>query len=171
MTRFDDCLKIVLEYEGGYSDVPGDRGGKTKWGITQNTLDRWCYISHHDKVIVANLTEVQRDNIYQLLYWQPPCCYDLPHPLDLVIFDAAVNHGPQTAIKLLQAQLGVTVDGIVGRNTMRHAKDCNARRIALAVIGARRAKYTAIAFHDASQQKFLKGWQDRMDKLTTEVSK
>lgn len=171
MTRFDDCLKVVLDYEGGYSDTPGDRGGKTKWGITQSTLDRWCYLTEQDRIFVANLTEIQRDSIYQSLYWQPPCCYDLPIPLDLVIFDAAVNHGVGTAIKMLQKQLGVTVDGIVGKVTIKHAKDCNARRIALAIIDARRAKYTSIVFHDASQQKFLRGWQNRMDKLTTEISK
>lgn len=171
MSRFEDCLKVVLAYEGGDSDVPSDRGGKTRWGITQNTLDRWCYITGHEKVFVYNMTPEQRDNIYQTQYWQPPCCYDLPKPLDLVVFDAAVNHGVGKSIRMLQALLGCTPDGLVGAVTIKKAKECNARRIACAMIARRGELYNSIVKHDPTQAKFLRGWLNRIDKLQTEVSK
>lgn len=37
--RFDDAFKIVLDFEGGYSNDPADRGGETNYGITASTLN------------------------------------------------------------------------------------------------------------------------------------
>jgi lysozyme family protein len=40
-SNFARSLAQTLEYEGGYSDDPGDRGGKTMWGITHARYDEW----------------------------------------------------------------------------------------------------------------------------------
>ena len=42
MTRFDECLPLVLVHEGGYVNHPKDPGGATNKGITQRTYDAWC---------------------------------------------------------------------------------------------------------------------------------
>lgn len=171
MNRFNECLKFVLAREGGESNVVGDRGGRTLWGITQGTLDAWCKQTEQDRIFISNLNEVQRDNIYQLLFWQPPCCYALPDRLALVVFDSAVQHGTRRAIEMLQTQLGVKVDHMVGKVTLKTASECNDRRIALAIIDQRRKFYERIVERDPSQGKFLRGWLNRMDLLTTEISK
>lgn len=41
MSRFDQCLKFVLEREGGYVNHPADRGGPTNKGIVQKVYDQY----------------------------------------------------------------------------------------------------------------------------------
>ena len=38
---FDKCLKHGCENEVGLANVAGDRGGLTKYGVTQRTLSSW----------------------------------------------------------------------------------------------------------------------------------
>lgn len=37
--EFEIILKLVLEHEGGKSNHPNDKGGKTNFGITQKSYD------------------------------------------------------------------------------------------------------------------------------------
>lgn len=41
MEGLDQALEWLLEEEGGWSNHPADRGGKTMFGITQATYDQW----------------------------------------------------------------------------------------------------------------------------------
>lgn len=40
-TRFDKALEFALRWEGGLSDDPDDRGGRTMQGVTQRVYDAW----------------------------------------------------------------------------------------------------------------------------------
>lgn len=40
-STFQFALKIVLEFEGGFSEDPQDKGGATNYGITQSTYSQW----------------------------------------------------------------------------------------------------------------------------------
>ena len=101
--NFDDAVAFVLEREGGLSDLIGDSGGLTKFGISKN---------NHPKIDIANLTKEQAIEIYRTDYWQKLHCDELPSGLDLLVFDAAVNEGSVRAAQMLQAVLG----GSAGRN-------------------------------------------------------
>ena len=50
-------------------------------------------------------------------YWQQASCDRMPPKIAIAVFDAAVHHGPKTAIKLLQRALKVADDGEYGRIT------------------------------------------------------
>ena len=39
--NYDICLKATLRYEGGKVDNPKDPGGRTAYGVTQNTYNAW----------------------------------------------------------------------------------------------------------------------------------
>lgn len=39
--RVEDFLDMIMRREGGYADNPKDPGGRTNFGITQNTLTGW----------------------------------------------------------------------------------------------------------------------------------
>ena len=41
MTRFEQCLKHILQFEGGYVNHPADRGKATNYGITQHVYNSW----------------------------------------------------------------------------------------------------------------------------------
>ena len=93
MSRFDECFKLVLNIEGGYSDNPADKGSKTNYGITEGTLNtayRAGLAGHND---IAKLTVDEAKTIYKANYWNVCKCDSLPVPLDYLVFDAAVNHG------------------------------------------------------------------------------
>jgi lysozyme family protein len=128
--RFATCLDIVLRFEGGFSDDPRDPGGATNLGITRETLARWRKITPWQDLPVAAVRALARPEaaaIYRALYWNPCAGDDLPPGLDLALFDFAVNSGPDRAIRLLQQEVGVMPDGLLGPKTLETIK----QRIAL----------------------------------------
>jgi lysozyme family protein len=156
--RFDRCLAEVLRQEGGYADDPRDPGGPTRFGVTRAVLSEALgrAASAED---VAVLTEAEAAGIYRRSYWAPVSCGGLPAGLDLVVFDSAVNMGPGTAARLLQAALGVTADGAVGPRTLASAGDRPAAEAIRGVSDLRRRRYRALAGFSA----FGQGWLRRTD--------
>ena len=116
----EQMIDDVIRREGGYVDHPQDRGGPTKFGITQATLSR-----HLGRP--ASFEEVHRlertvaAQIYRRDYYGLPQLDTLPDRIQPFMFDAAVNHGPGRAIRFVQqvctdAGFGpLAVDGACGR--------------------------------------------------------
>lgn len=109
VTPFDRALGVVLGHEGGDSDHADDPGGFTRFGISQIA---------HPTVDVRSLTREKAGEIYRAEYWTPMRCDELPPPLALCVFDAAVNQGRMAAGRLLQESVGTTVDGVIGEKTL-----------------------------------------------------
>jgi len=114
---FNYCVKVILEYEGGFVNHPDDPGAATNMGITTKTLSRWLRRPATEDDI-RNLNVGTAKVIYQEYYWNPIDGHNLPPGVNLVVFDMAVNAGVTRAIKMLQECVGVTVDGIIGPNTL-----------------------------------------------------
>lgn len=38
---FTRAITFILKWEGGFSDDPDDRGGRTNKGVTQKVYDTW----------------------------------------------------------------------------------------------------------------------------------
>ena len=120
-SRFDLCLDVVLAHEGGYVDHPSDPGGATNLGITRKTLARWRQVSPWwalPKSAVRALGRAEAARIYRASYWDVCKAGKLPPGLDLALFDFAVNSGPARAVRMLQGELGVRVDGVIGPLTL-----------------------------------------------------
>lgn len=117
MSRFPDAMNLLLKLEGGYSDDARDPGGKTRYGITEAVARRHGYIGEMRALPLDLASE-----IYRADYWDACRCDDLPWPLALYVFDAAVNQGRTAAITLLQHALDTTQDGLIGANTLRLAR-------------------------------------------------
>ena len=168
-TRFDTCLQFVLAREGGFVDDPADRGGRTNKGITQTVFDEWCDLVKRPRSDVADIRDEQVAAIYHRRYWLLAKCDELPPPIDLVVFDAAVNHGPGRSIKFLQDSLGVKVDGAIGEKTLLAASDCALSGKAADLIDRCLSKrvefYQGIIKRDPTQKKFLNGWLNRVSAL------
>lgn len=184
--KFEDAFKIVLGFEGGYVNDPADKGGATNYGITYNTLNDakvkgWIPLN----VTIQNIQLEHAKIIYKKGYWDAVQADSLPHPLDLILFDSAVNHGPNAAVKLLQKSLNtllpyteLKVDGIIGPLTLRAVNDyaglqdapgshnkSNIRYLCIDVLMNRVELYLSIVTNNRSQEKFLKGWLNRVFKL------
>lgn len=174
MDRFEKCLEAELRFEGGLSDDPEDRGGRTNLGITQGTLDRARGKGITSIGKVDELTREESAKIYRTLYWDRCKCGLLPARLDLVTFDCAVNCGTGTAGRCLQRGLSdlgyqVTVDGAIGKKTVTAVSDADSEGkladLLRACLERRRAYYAAVIEAHPRQNKFGNGWENRVKRL------
>jgi lysozyme family protein len=90
MTDFDKALKHIFKWEGGYVNDPKDPGGETKFGISKRA---------YPDLNIKELSEKQAELIYRLDYWDKAGCDKTSYPLNIVVFDTAVNMGISRAIK------------------------------------------------------------------------
>ncbi len=167
--RFDSAFKITLGFEGGYSNEPADKGGKTMYGITEGTLNSAIQKGVVERTSIHNLTIEQAKKIYRTMYWQPVKGDELGEPLDLLVFDCAVNSGVGTAVRLLQRTLNIlygkhlSIDGALGTLTLGALKeslnsDVDMKLICIQYMLYRTKLYSDICDSNPSQNKFLRGW-------------
>jgi len=99
----DELIDVVIGREGGYSDHPADRGGPTRWGITEAVARAHGYR--------GDMRSFPRDNavaIYRRIYWQRPGLdrvAALAPRVAAELFDTGVNMGPAVAVSFLQRAL------------------------------------------------------------------
>jgi len=168
MSRLSYAIRVTLGEEGGYSDRKADRGGATNYGVTQRTYDEFCKLSGRPQRPVKQISMEEVLLIYGT-YWKDAHCSYIPEPLDVLVFDAAINHGPRRAIKLLQQTLGVDVDGIAGRGTMQalHEEMTNGDIVELCTLYLEHRKnfFNEIIAKRPDQEVFRDGWYNRIEHL------
>ena len=173
MDRIDQLIySMVARFEGtGYTNHPADRGGPTKYGICARVYAEWLGKPVTPDQVRA-MPWAHALAIYRERFWRATNIDRLPEELQPVVFDMAVNHGPGTAVRLLQSAFGdlgrhLIGDGIIGKLTASTAagliKERGARAVIDAVCDRRRAYYAEIIAHDPSQRVFQHGWFDRCE--------
>jgi lysozyme family protein len=169
MTRFTKCLAFVLQWEGGYVNHKNDHGGATNRGITQANYDAWRIRNGLSRNPVSGISGAEVDAIYRAGYWDAIRADELVDPIDLCVFDAAVQHGPSRAAKWLQRVVGTLQDGKIGSKTL-HALAIKVEADGLNEVlddymAIRDGFYHEIVNNDVSQYVFMKGWMNRMASL------
>lgn len=155
MNNFDLAVNLTLKKEGILSDHKDDAGGLTKYGISK---------AAYPGLDIANLSKEDAIKIYKRDYWDKAQCLELPYPLDVMVFDTAVNHGVIKAVKILQESLGLKADGIVGQQTRAAARTAKNSIYTVFMIN-RLYAYTSAK----SWPTFKEGWKNRLTKLAVEV--
>lgn len=146
------AIAHVLCAEGDFVDDPVDRGGKTRFGISQKS---------YPDLDIAHLTREQAELIYYRDYWVSIRGDRLAHAVAFCVFDCAVNQGVGTAAKLLQRALAVEADGIVGSRTLAMASVFNEADLCRLFCDLRLKHYCDIVEQDPSQSRFISGWVSR----------
>ncbi len=170
-TRFQIALEHVLKVEGGWSNHKDDKGGPTYKGITLNTYrtaKRGGLISQNganEIEALKNLTTAQISSIYEELYWKKTGCQYFPLSISIALFDAAVNHGPTKAVKLLQSAIGAVVDGEVGPESISLTNKEILKTTLDSFITVRRSHYKKLKQFNI----FGKGWLNRLSQ-TEQIS-
>jgi lysozyme family protein len=149
MNAIDDLITRVIEREGGYVNHPDDRGGPTKYGITQATLSAWRK-SPVTAVQVEALTEGEARAIYRAEYFRGMEAVTDPKVLEF-LFDYSVNSGPGRALKALMVVLGAQALGTVDQATLFWPLICERLDNFLRIVG-----------RDHSQAVFAEGWANRI---------
>ena len=158
--NFARALALTLKFEGGYADQKYDPGGATNFGITLKTLEN--YRSRPvSKADVKALTQREAADIYEKKYWNALHANDLPGGIDLALFDYAVHSGCPRAVRSLQAVLNITIDGILGSQTLIHVKAIPAEALVSALAQERRRLLQQLPGFAA----FGRGWLARVNAI------
>ena len=164
MDRFEKIFDYLLKVEGGYTDDKHDKGGKTKYGITEEDARDFGY-----KGDMQNLTKDFAKNIYLKKYY-------LGNKLDKVandkvalsVCDFIVNGGAWGAKKAQAAlnELGfdLRVDGILGKKSLAALNEVDENKFLEKYHDLQRRYYRVLAANKPSQKKFLTGWLNRVDR-------
>lgn len=174
MATADQIIEGVLGKEGGYVNNPADKGGPTRWGITQNTALAYGY-----KGDMKDLPRETAKEIYMKQYWLEPKfdkIAELSPSIAEELCDTGVNMGPRVASTFLQRWLtalnqrgklypDLKPDGVIGNITIA------ALRSYLAVRGStgatvmlkglncsQGARYLELAEAREANEEFLFGW-------------
>lgn len=94
--------------------------------------------------------------IYKNHYWDECRCDEMPDGLDLLLFDSAVNQGPNRAKRLLQRSVDVTEDGIIGPVTMAAIRKLENHALLDELVSRRAVHYASL------QSDFHLGWFRRL---------
>ena len=166
---FTRALEFTLRWEGGVSLHPSDAGGLTAYGITAETWRRWLDRQGKRLRPVTESTEMEREALYYELFWDKARCYLMPPPLAIAVFDCAVNLGPERAREIVQAVLGVKIDGMIGPVTVAAINAADPKATAANVTMARLGYYISRVAVRSQNRDFLKGWQARCHDLLREI--
>jgi len=174
MTTAQTIIDDLIRREGSeFSNHPADKGGPTKYGITQRTLQR-----HREAPVsiddVRNLTETEARMIYWKDYVDGPGFALIQDPaLVGLLVDSSVQHGADDAIAWLQRALKVKVDGKLGPVTATAANSRPLRTVYAEVLAQRCSYYGRLVSDDPKrvqaaiagfrlQAENAAGWNNRL---------
>ena len=150
----DDLIDKIIILEGGFTDHPADRGGPTRWGITEAVAR-----SHGYEGEMRDFPRQQAAAIYKRNYWMRPG-FDrvarLAPSLAADLFDTAVNMGSGTATLFLQRALNA-----LNRNGRDYDDIAVDRKMLKAVEALQGARYIELAEKRSANEAFLFGWLDK----------
>lgn len=158
--NFPKCLEFVLKHEGGFVNDPVDNGGMTYKGICRKYYPNLMMWSIIDSVLAdgGSTKDINRllgdspkvsseiSNIYRTEYWNKCDCDNIDYPLSFCVFDTAVNMGVSRAKAFLRQTF-------VPEN----------------YLSLRAEYYKLIVEKNPKQEKFLKGWLNRIEELKKEI--
>lgn len=170
----DELIDEVIDREGGYVDHPADRGGTTRWGITQAVARAQGY--------AGDMRALPRDRavaIYRRLYWLKPRFDQVASrapTLAAALLDGGVNMGPAVVVGFLQRALNalnrgardypdVALDGRIGPATLGALDGFIAWRkpggeavLLKAIEALQGERYLSLAERRPADEAFLYGW-------------
>lgn len=156
---------FILRWEGGYGNDPDDRGGATNKGVTIATF-RQYYGSNATVEQLKAITDEQWLRIFKTGFWDKFKADNIDsQSVANICVDWAWASGAVTAIKEVQEVLKVKVDGVVGSVTLAAINKANPRRLFEKIRSARLRFVEAIVRRNPTQQKFIKGWRNRINSL------
>lgn len=148
---FDDAFLRLLGHEGGFVNDPADKGGATRYGVTEAVAR-----AHGYKGRMQDLPLDTAKGIYRKAYWGG--IDDLPDAVRYDVFDATVNSGSGNAVRWLQAAAGVAADGQLGPMTLAAVRNAEPGALAARFNGHRLAFMTDLS----NWPNFGRGWARRL---------
>ena len=174
-TDVDHLIEALMEREGGYINHPDDRGGPTRFGITEAVARGHGYAGK-----MAELPQGEAMAIYRRLFWLRPRFDAVAKRVPRVaaeLFDTGANMGPGVASTFLQRDLtalnrngkdypDLVPDGRIGERTLNaldgflEARGLRGGETVLlrALEALQGERYLRLAERRPANEAFLYGW-------------
>lgn len=173
----EKLIDDLIDREGGYVDHPADRGGPTRFGITEQVARAFGW-----KGPMRDLPESIAFDIYRRRYWLEPRLDEIAAVFPRIadeMFDTAVNMGPGVSIQFVQRALNalnrgasdwpdIAVDGRIGPMTLQALRRYKAVRgdraeaVLLKALDALQGeRYLRLVETRPANEAFLFGWLDK----------
>ena len=183
MIKKEAIISKTLETEGGYVNDPSDSGGETYCGIARNSNPKWegwKIVDAHkplkwNQKIQDSILERLVIEIYDTKYYQPIKADKIDSDMIRThLYDMGVNAGTGAAVKILQKAINkvygisIATDCAIGNITLTYTNNkAKLNELVNEFINQRRLYYQDLVKRKPTNQKFLKGWLNRVD-ITTE---
>lgn len=175
MLNVRESIVQIMKVEGGYVNHPHDKGGPTKYGITEKTARAYGYQGE-----IKDLPDTLAYDIYLQRYWLEPKFDQVALMTPLIaqeMLDTGINMGQSTAVKFLQRALNtlnrqgssypdVLVDGVLGSISLyalqAYLKERGSKgeQVLFRMLNAQQSvRYMEIAEANKTQESFQYGWQ------------
>ena len=170
----DALIDTVIGREGGYSNHPADRGGATRWGITEAVAR-----AHGYRGDMRGFPRDEAVGIYRRIYWSRPGfdrIADNAPEIAAELFDTGVNMGPAVAVSFLQRALnalnrggsdypdivpGTRIDDatVTALTTFLDRRKPNGESVLMKAVEALQGeRYLNLAERRPANEAFLYGW-------------
>ena len=154
--NFDQAFDALLKHEGGYVNHKDDKGGATRYGVTEAVAREVGYRGDMRDLPIALAARIYRDR-----YWDAVKAEQLPAPVRYLVFDAAVNSGVGQAVRWLQRAVGVKDDGVIGPQTLLALNQADPEALVRRYLSQRLRFMSGLANWPA----FVRGWARRIADL------
>lgn len=170
----DDLVAAVIDREGGYVNHPADRGGATRYGITEGVARANGFAGE-----MRHFSRAAAAAIYRRAYWVQPGFDRVATRAPRVaaeLFDTGVNMGPAVAAGFLQRALNalnrgatdypdLALDGRIGPRTLSALELFTGLRkaggedvLVKAMEALQGERYLRLAEQRPANEAFLYGW-------------
>lgn len=160
---FNKAFERVIVHEGGFQKMRHDRGnwtsGKVGKGALKGTKFGLSAMSY-PLLDIENLTIEQAKAIYFEDWWLPLNMDRFHQSMQYQLFDAAINHGSYSAIRMMQRAAGVNDDGIIGPITLAAVNKMDINDLVMRFISQRIQVFVRVP----TFARFGKGWMNRISK-------
>lgn len=172
--KFEEACTELFRVEGGFSNNLKDRGGATKFGVTEQVARAHGYAGK-----MEDLSEYTAKQIAKAQYWDPLRLDEvskLSGPIAYELFDTGYNCGISVSGRFLQSALNalnregrdyydVEVDGLIGPLTVQALRVYLLKRshdgelVLLKVLNCLQgARYIEISQKRSDNEEFVFGW-------------
>ena len=160
--KFETAYNILMALEGGFVNHKYDRGGQTKFGISQR---------QYPDLDIKNLTKEKAMAITKKDYWDKLCCDNFHFDeLQLEMLDYGFVAGTSRCARYLQQALNLIgydtkVDSIIGPQTVGNTNKATVKygkSLVAALRGFEFEHFKRLAIKDETQKAFIKGWLARI---------
>lgn len=177
MSRVDAMIEEVIRREGEYSNHPADKGGPTRFGVTEAVARAHGFIGDMRRFPIEQARAIYRD-----IYWTGPG-FDRIEPIFPKVadelLDTGINMGPAVGARFLQRALNgfnqeersypdVPVDNRIGPKTtgaalaFKQVRGAKAEPALLKLLdGLQAARYLDLCEGRPANEAFLFGWIDK----------